>query len=87
MLITDYEYKTQLQSITMSKMLQDNFFTKICGNPCRPDTDIQTNAPFRLNIYRMTQLAGLKKDRAQICSEQPESQVSAQTALCLKYEK
>lgn len=50
-------------------------------------TDIQTNAPFRLNIHRMTQVAGLKKDIAQICSEQPESQVSAQTALCLKYEK
>lgn len=43
-----------------------------CGNPYSPDTDIHTNAPFRLNIYKMTQVAGLKKDTAQICSEQPE---------------
>lgn len=58
-----------------------------CGNPYSPDTDMQTNAPFRLDIYKMTQVAGLKKDIAQICSEQPESQVSAHTALCLKCNK
>lgn len=58
-----------------------------CGNPYSPDRDIQTNAPFRLNNYRMTQVAGLKKDIVQICSKQPESQVSARTALCLKCNK